>query len=117
MIPNILNTLLGISLVYCAILAPGPLHETAWLLMAGGVGTMVLALWARRGDRLKWFNFVNATLGAALILLGVTRAMTPVHPLVMFWWVFWVGIIVAVLGLWSAIYTREISATGSHNPR
>ena len=38
MIPNILNTLLGIALVYCAILAPGPLHDTAWLLVAGGAG-------------------------------------------------------------------------------
>ena len=114
MIPNILNASLGIALVYCAILVPGPLHATAWLLIAGGAGIIVLGLWARRGDKLKWFNLVNATLGAALILLGIARALTPVHPLVMFWWVFWVGIIVAVLALWSAIYTRDISATGSH---
>ncbi len=111
MIPNVLNTLLGIALVYCAILAPGPLHDTVWLLMAGGGGIIILALWARSGDKLKWFNLVNITLGAALILLGVARNMTGVHPLVMFWWVFWVGIIVAVLASWSALYTRESSTT------
>lgn len=114
MIPNILNTLLGIALVYCAILAPGPLHDAPWLLMAGGVGIVILALWARRGDKLKWFNLVNTTLGAALILLGIARTLTAVHPLVMFWWVFWVGIIVAVLASWSALYTHGTSTTGSY---
>ena len=113
MIPNILNALLGILLVYCAILAPGPLHDTAWLLIAGGGGIIFLALWARSGDKVKWFNLVNAVLGAALILLGIARALTTVHPLVMFWWVFWVGIIVAVLAFWSGLYGRNRPAAGS----
>lgn len=113
MIPNILNTLLGLALVYCAILAPGPLHDTAWLLMAGGAGIIALGLWARSGDRLKWFNLVNIILGAALLVLGIAHTLTAVHPLVMFWWVFWVGIIVSVLAFWSALYTRDSAATGS----
>ncbi len=112
MIPNLLNTVLGIALVYCAILVPGPLHDSAWLLMAAGVGTIALALWARRNDKVKWFNLVNVVLGAALVLLGIARVLTPVHPLVMFWWVFWVGVIVAVLAFWSALYTRDSSAIG-----
>ena len=53
MMANSLNTIIGIALVYCAILAPGPLHNTAWLLLGGGIGIIVLALWARRSDRLK----------------------------------------------------------------
>ena len=110
MIPNLLNTALGIALVYCAILVPGPLHDGAWPLMAAGIGIIALGLWARRNDKLKWFNLVNVVLGAALVLLGIARALTPVHPLVMFWWVFWVGIIVAVLAFWSALYNRESSA-------
>ena len=113
MIPNILNAIVGIALVYCAILAPGPLHNTAWLLAAGGVGIIALALWARSSDQLKWFNLVNVILGAALVLLGIARTLTPVHPLVMFWWVFWVGIIVAVLAFWSALYRNDSSAHGS----
>ncbi|MBI3530838.1 MAG: hypothetical protein HY067_23070 [Betaproteobacteria bacterium] len=112
MIPNLLNTALGIALVYCAILVAGPLHDSAWPLMAAGIGIIALGLWARRNDKLKWFNLVNVVLGAALVLLGIARALTPVHPLVMFWWVFWVGIIVAVLAFWSALYTRETSAIG-----
>lgn len=107
MIPNLLNTVLGIALAYCAILVPGPLHDNAWPLMAAGVGIVALALWARRSDRVKWFNLVNLVLGAALMLLGIARVLTPVHPLVMFWWVFWVGVIVAVLAFWSALYARD----------
>ena len=109
MIPNLLNTALGIALVYCAILVPGPLHDSAWPLMAAGISIFVLGLWARRSDKLKWFNLVNVALGAALVLLGIARTLIPVHPLVMFWWVFWVGIIVAVLAFWSALYTRDNS--------
>ena len=60
--------------------------------------------------RLKWFNLVNVVLGAALVLLGIARTLTPVHPLVMFWWVFWVGTIVAVLAFWSALYARDRTA-------
>jgi len=114
MIPNILNTIVGIALVYCAILAPGPLHNTPWLLLGGGIGIMVLALWARSSDKLKWFNLVNAILGAALVFLGIARALIAVHPLVMFWWVFWVGIIVAVLAFWSALYSHDSSVAGSY---
>ena len=110
MIPNVLNTIVGIALVYCAILAPGPLHNTAWLLLGGGIGIIVLALWARIGDKLKWFNLVNVILGAALAFLGIARTLIAVHPLVMFWWVFWVGIIVAVLAFWSALYSHDSSA-------
>ena len=69
-----------------------------------------LAVWARRNDKLKWLNLVHVVLGVAVVLPGVARALTPVHPQVMFWWVFWVGILVAVLAFWSALYTRDTSA-------
>jgi hypothetical protein len=114
MIPNSLNTIIGIALVYCAILAAGRLHNTAWLLLGGGIAVIVLALWARRSDKLKWFNLVNVILGGALVVLGIARALTAVHPLVMFWWVFWVGTIVAVLAFWSALYTYDSSTAGSY---
>jgi hypothetical protein len=110
MIPNLLNTILGIALVYCAILAPGALTGSVWPLFGTGIGIVVLALWARLGDRLKWFNVVNPVLGAALVVLGFLGSVTPIHPLVMFWWVFWAGIIVAVLAFWSALYTRDATA-------
>jgi hypothetical protein len=48
-----------------------------------------------------------------MLWLPIARALIAVHPLVMFWWVFWVGIIVAVLAFWSALYTRDRRAAGS----
>ena len=42
------------------------------------------------------------------------RSLTAVHPLVMFWSVFSVGIIVAVLAFWSALYTHDSSTRGSY---
>ena len=111
MIPNLLNTILGIALVYCAILAPGALKGSVWPLLGTGIAVVVLALWARLADRLKWFNTVNPVLGIALVILGLLGSATPIHPLVMFWWVFWAGIIVAVLAFWSALYTRDTAAS------
>ena len=110
MIPNILNTIVGIALVYCAILAPQLLQKTAWVLVVSGVGIIVLGLLARSSDRVKWFNVVNVVLGGALVLLGIARTLMPVHELVMFWWAFWVGTIVAVLAFWSALYVRDRTA-------
>jgi len=110
MIPNILNTILGIALVYCAILAPQLLNKTTWVLVACGIGIIVLGLLARSSDRVTWFNLVNAVLGAALVLLGIARTLMPVHELVMFWWAFWVGTIVAVLAFWSALYVHDRTA-------
>ena len=106
MIANIVNTLLGLALVYSAILAPGPLGQ-AWVPLASGVGIIGLALWARNTDRLMWFNLVNIVLGAALLLLGIADNFTAVPALIVFWWVFWVGIIVAIMALWSLLYAKE----------
>jgi len=110
MIPNILNTIAGIALVYCAILAPQLLNKTAWVLAGGGIVIIVLGLLARTSDKVKWFNLVNVGLGGALVLLGIARTLMPVHELVMFWWAFWVGTIVAVLAFWSALYARDRTA-------
>jgi hypothetical protein len=109
MIPNLLNTILGIALVYCAILAPEANKAGIWPMLGAGLGIVALALWARAGEKLKWFNLVNAIAGVALILLGLVASGTELHPLVTFWWLFWVGTTVGVLALWSAIYNREIS--------
>ncbi len=109
MIPNLLNTVLGIVLVYGAILAPDSLTAGVWAMIGSGAGIVLLALWARAGDRVKWFSMVNAILGVALILLGLAGKVAGIHPLVR--WVFWAGIIVAVLALWSALYNRDTART------
>ena len=43
---------------------------TTGILMAAGTGIIALGFWARRDDKLKWFNLVNVVLGAALVLGG-----------------------------------------------
>lgn len=110
MIPNLLNTLLGIALVYCAILEPVWINGNPWSMLGSGVLVALFAWWARAGDKVKSFNAANAILGIALIVLGLVASATKIPQLVMFWWVFWVGIIVAVLAFWSALYTRDTSS-------
>jgi hypothetical protein len=51
--PHILNAIVGIALVYCAVLVPQLLQKTAWVLLASGIGIIVLGLLARGSDRKK----------------------------------------------------------------
>ena len=114
MIANALNTLLGIALVYGAILAPNALAANPRAIPFAGFAIVALALWARSTDKLKWFSAINGALGLALMLLGLLLAgATAIHPLVTFWWIFWVGIIVAMFALWSAIYTRDATSAAA----
>ena len=103
MIANLLNTLLGLWLVYAAVLRPAWASE-AWKLAIAGIVVIALALWARAGDHRKWQSSVNMLLGLVLLLLAGLRLAGVVAPLTMFWGVFWPGILVAVLALWSALY-------------
>ena len=48
----------------------------------------------------------NMRLGKVAIQSRIC-ALTSVHLLVMFWWVFWVGVVVAVWAFWSALYTYD----------
>lgn len=111
MIPNLLNTLLGIALVYCAVLSPGVLSGNTWGMFIAGVAVIVFALWARTADAIKWFNTTNVALGAVLLVLGVLRATTELHPLLVFWSLFWIGSIVSVFALWSGLYKGEAGLT------
>jgi hypothetical protein len=103
MIANVINTFLGIALVYCAVLSPGALSGKVPMLISAAI-LILLALWARTTDAIKWFNTTNVVLGAVLLALGAMHTLTELHPLVTFWSVFWVGSIVAVLSLWSVLY-------------
>lgn len=102
MIPNVLNALVGLVLVYAAILAPHLIANGVGLLLGAAVVMFILALWARRSDHHPWQNNVNMVL--AVILAGVTVLQFAGVPPVTFWSVFWVGISVAVLALWAALY-------------
>ena len=105
MIANIVNTLLGIYLVYAAVLNPalmaGPFRVLA---PAAGALIVLLALVARRSDYHPWHASVTTFLGAALILLGAWNVFVPTALVVNYWSAFWVGVLTAFVCLWAAIY-------------
>lgn len=106
MIANLANTLIGIWLVYVAILDPQRLASGRWSMPLAAVIIVALAIWARRSDALSWHSDTNVTLG--IILLASVSIRPIVSPEAMaFWLVFWIGIGVAVISLWAALYRPE----------
>lgn len=105
MIANILNCLVGLALTYVAIFGMPASAKSAWLLAAGGVVIVILALLARPRDYSGWQSATNIVLGIVLVLVSVIDSVTAViSPLVMFWMELWVGLTVASLALWAALY-------------
>ncbi len=106
MIASVLNTLLGLWLVYAAVLDPGLLETSPWMLLASAVALVVLGLWACSADYLKWPGITCVVLGAGLIVLLISGARTFSMTLT-FWVTFWTGVIAGVLSAWSVVYRRE----------
>lgn len=106
MIANALNTLLGLWLVYAAVLDRA-WAENTWTLPVAGVLVVVLAVWARMTDYRRWQSSTNIVLGIVLLILTALHGLGAASPLVMFWAVFWPGILVAVFALWSLLYRRR----------
>lgn len=110
MIANLLNTLLGLWLVYVTVLDPAWAGASPWKLPLVGAVVLVLALWARASDFRKWQSSVNLVLGALLLVLAALHWRGDAPPLLMFWGVFWPGILVAVLALWAALYRPRVAS-------
>ncbi|HZP91996.1 MAG TPA: hypothetical protein VFB20_03810 [Burkholderiales bacterium] len=110
MIANLVNTILGILLVYGAVLEPARSAGAHWTLGACGVIIAALASWAYRIDRVKWFGVVNMAAGLGLAVLSLLHAVFKMHPLVIFWGLFWIGCIVSLLALWSLLFNRETAS-------
>jgi hypothetical protein len=105
-IANLLNALLGLWLVYLAVLDPAWTHAM-WRLFLAGVVVIVLAAWARATDFRKWQSAVDVLLGVLLLVLSAIEWAGAATPLVLFWGVFWPGVLVAVFSLWSVLYRRS----------
>jgi hypothetical protein len=109
MIANLVNVVLGLALVYVAVLAPAAAaHRSAWLL-AWAVIMFVVAWLARRGDYRHWQNNTNMVLAALLAVQVVLHFEQ--FPLAVFWIQFSVGTLIAILALWAVLYRPAISAT------
>jgi hypothetical protein len=75
--------------------------------VVAGVVIVILALWSRRGDAMKWFSSTTIVLGKCLLLFGLLQWTTTIAHLFVFWFVFFDGILVAVLSLWAALYRPD----------
>ncbi len=108
MIANLLNALLGLWLVYVAVL-DSAWTASSWKLALAGVVVIALSLWARASDYRKWQSTVDVVLGVLLLILAALHAMGTAPALVMFWGTFWPGVLVAIFALWSALYRPRAS--------
>jgi len=109
MYANSLNVVLGLALVYSAVLRPALIGARPQLLFVAAGGILALAWLARRSDHHPWQNNVNMLLG---ILLAAMAVLQLEHlPLAAFWTQFSVGSAVAVLALWAALYRPSRAAS------
>lgn len=104
MIPGYLNSFIAIVLVYLSVLRLSVLETHQWTIPVAGAIIVVLALWSRAGDMMKWFSTVNVLLGLMLVAFGVWQWLSPFAHLFVFWFVFWTGVLVGVVALWAAVY-------------
>ena len=100
-VANILNTLLGLGMVYIAILDLGVLAGKIWPMAVLAVVVFVLALFSRRHDVETWQS--STTMVVSVGLLGLALVLHQPWQYFTFWGLFWVGILVSTLALWGAI--------------
>jgi hypothetical protein len=109
MIANILNFLLGLGVTYIAIFGVPARAPAPWILAPAGIAIVALALIARRSDFSAWQSAANVVLGVVLVIVTLIGASLPVSPLFTFWIDLWVGLAVASLALWAALYHPQES--------
>lgn len=110
MIANLINTVVALVLVWAAILDPH-LLKPVWVLVVGAVVIFALAMWALLGDHHPWQNTTNCILAVLLLVVGLLPLAVATSALIQFWTVFWIGVAVAILALWAALY-RPSRRTG-----
>lgn len=102
MIPNLINTLVGLVLVYATVLHPTWIEQRYGPFAVFAILILAMALWARRSDSLRWFSSVNIVCAISLGALSLLPLAT--LPNLVFWAGLWVGVLVPTFALWSALY-------------
>jgi hypothetical protein len=110
MLANLINTLIGLVMVYAAVLQPQLVAPNTVTLFFVGLMILGLALWARMTDSASWFSQTNIVLGFCVFALAGLQRMNLTGPLVDFWGVFWCGLIVSVVAFWAALYRPSRSS-------
>jgi len=113
MVANIVNTLIGIVLVYAAVLKTNLVEAQPVNLLVASILIVGCALWARTSDAMGWFSATNVAMGVAMAVLAALQFMSRTPELFTFWGVFWVGLIVAVVALWAALYRPKQEVVGA----
>ena len=113
MIANVLNFLIGLGVSYVAIFGTPASAPMSWILAPVGIAIVVLALIARRSDFSGWQSATNTVLGTVLLVVTLINWGVPLSPLVTFWIDLWVGLTVASLALWAALYHPKEGAAQS----
>lgn len=114
MIPNLINTLVGLVLAWATILHPTWVERRFLPLGAFALAILVLALWARRSDPARWFSNVNIALVIALGVLSLLPLAT--LPNLTFWGGFWAGCLVPTVALWAALYRPAATTHADEAP-
>jgi hypothetical protein len=111
MIANVALVVIGLWLVYRAIFAIPAGEMTQIEIMAEGVAVILLALWARRTDIMRWNSGTNIWLAVLILLLAAARYVVALDPLVAFWMLLLIGIAVAICAMWSILYRPSADQT------
>jgi hypothetical protein len=110
MIANGLLTLIGLYLAYLSIFGLVPASGMRWQEVVLGAVIVALARLARLGDVSGWQSATNTVAGAVLIAAVAANWLLSFSPLMLFWIDLWIGLVVACLALWAALYHPERTA-------
>ncbi len=102
MLPDVLNTVIAIGLVCCAVLDLDAIRAHGLLLALAGGAMAALGVWATRSDYLKWPGATSALAGFALLAMVVAGFASSAE--VSFWVALWSGTAAGIVSLWSALY-------------
>jgi len=112
MIPNLINTLGGLALMYAVVLHAAWVEQRYFPLAAFAVVFLVMALWARRTDPHPWFSWTGIIASVALGILSLFELAT--LPYLTFWASFWIGCTVSIVAFWALLYNRDLRKAAAH---
>lgn len=112
MIADLINGILGIVLIYLAILRQSVIGSSRGFLSEFVLGLVIvlLAVVAMR-VREKWYSRVLIPCGIALALFGLLADLTALPLTLESWFVFWIGVFVSILAFWAVLYPHNLAPT------
>lgn len=105
MLPSVLEGLLGLWLVWLAVLDPALVNSHGWIVALSALSLLLLGLPAFRADYLKWPAVTDIVVGVILLVLYFVTRVTPADMLT-FWMLFWGGCVAGIVSLWSVFYRQ-----------